>query len=131
MFRSFFLLRRWWPWSILGTILILFTTWYRVQLDVQINDWFGTFYDLVQKALSAKGSITLPQFWAQLSTFLNIAMIYIIVAVFVDFFVKHYIFRWRQAMNDYYMQHWERLRKIEGAAQRVQEDTMRFASIME
>jgi len=45
--------------------------------------------------------------------------------------VKHYIFRWRQAMNDYYMAHWEKLRHIEGAAQRVQEDTMRFASIME
>ena len=59
MFRSFFLLRRWWPWSILGTVLILFTTWYRVQLDVQINDWFGTFYDLVQKALSTKGSVSL------------------------------------------------------------------------
>jgi peptide/bleomycin uptake transporter len=131
MFRSFFLTRRWWPWSILGTVLILFTTWYRVQLDVQINDWFGTFYDLVQKALGTKGSVTLPQFWEQLSTFLHIAMIYVIVAVFVDFFVKHYIFRWRQAMNDYYIRYWERLRKIEGAAQRVQEDTMRFASIME
>jgi len=131
MFRSFFLNRRWWPWSILGTVLILFTTWYRVQLDVQINDWFGTFYDLVQKALTTKGSITLAQFWAQLYTFLHIAMIYVIVAVFVDFFVKHYIFRWRQAMNDYYMQYWDQLRKIEGAAQRVQEDTMRFASIME
>ena len=131
MFRSFFLTRRWWPWSILGTVLILFTTWYRVQLDVQINDWFGTFYDLVQKALTTKGSVTLPQFWGQLSTFLHIAMIYVIVAVFVDFFVKHYIFRWRQAMNDYYIRYWERLRTIEGAAQRVQEDTMRFASIME
>ncbi len=123
--------RRWWLWSILGTVLILFTTWYRVQLDVQINDWFGTFYDLVQKALTSKGTVTLPQFWQQLSTFLHIAMIYVIVAVFVDFFVKHYIFRWRQAMNDYYMQYWEQLRTIEGAAQRVQEDTMRFASIME
>ena len=131
MFRSFFLNRRWWPWSILGTALILFSTWYRVQLDVQINEWFGTFYDLVQKALGTKGSVTLPQFWSQLSTFLNIAMIYVTVAVVVDFFVKHYVFRWRQAMNDYYMQYWERLRKIEGAAQRVQEDTMRFASIME
>jgi peptide/bleomycin uptake transporter len=34
-------------------------------------------------------------------------------------------------MNDYYMAHWHKLRHIEGAAQRVQEDTMRFASIME
>lgn len=131
MFRSFFLSRRWMPWSILGTALILLATWYRVQLDVQINEWFGTFYDLVQKALSAPGSITLSQYWAQLATFLSIAMIYITVAVLVDFFVKHYVFRWRQAMNDYYMRFWPRLRTVEGAAQRVQEDTMRFARIME
>jgi peptide/bleomycin uptake transporter len=131
MFRSFFLSRRWWAWSLAGTALILFATWYRVQLDVHINDWFGTFYDLVQKALSAPGSITLPQYWEQLSTFISIAMIYVTVAVLIDFFVKHYVFRWRQAMNDYYMAHWQRLRTTEGAAQRVQEDTMRFASIVE
>lgn len=131
MFRSFFLSRRWLPWSVLGTILILLSTWYRVQLDVQINEWFGTFYDLVQKALAKPNSITLPEFWKQLSTFLSIAMIYVTVAVLVDFFVKHYIFRWRHAMNDYYMQHWQKLRHVEGAAQRVQEDTMRFARIME
>jgi peptide/bleomycin uptake transporter len=131
MFRSFFLSRRWLPWSVLGTVLILLATWYRVQLDVQINEWFGTFYDLLQKGLSKPGSITLTQYWQQAATFLGIAMIYITVAVVVDFFVKHYVFRWRQAMNDYYMQFWPRLRTVEGAAQRVQEDTMRFASIVE
>ena len=131
MFRSFFLNRRWFAWSILGTALILFATWYRVQLDVRINEWFGTFYDLVQNALSKPGSITLDSYWKQLSTFLSIAMVYVTVAVVLDFFIKHYIFRWRQAMNDYYMDHWQKLRTIEGAAQRVQEDTMRFASIME
>jgi len=34
-------------------------------------------------------------------------------------------------MNEYYMEHWGKLRNVEGAAQRVQEDTMRFAGIME
>lgn len=131
MFRSFFLNRRWMPWSILGTILILAATWYRVQLDVQINEWFGTFYDLVQKALSAPGSITAPQYWQQILTFFSIAMVYITLAVLAEFFARHYVFRWRQAMNDYYMQFWPRLRSVEGAAQRVQEDTMRFARIME
>ena len=131
MFRSFFLSRRWMHWSILGSILILAATWYRVQLDVQINEWFGSFYDMVQSALGKPGAITLPQFWAQLLTFGRIAMIYITVAVLLDFFIKHFIFRWRQAMNDYYMAHWHKLRTIEGAAQRVQEDTMRFARIME
>ncbi len=131
MFKSFFFSRRWLPWSLLGTAAILFATWYRVELDVQINEWFGTFYDLVQKALSKPGSITTADYWAQLNIFLRIAMLYVTIAVVLDFFVKHYIFRWRTAMNDYYMAHWDKLRHIEGAAQRVQEDTMRFASIME
>jgi peptide/bleomycin uptake transporter len=131
MFRSFFLNRRWWRWSILGTLLILFAIWYRVQLDVKINEWFGTFYDLVQTALSKPGSITAPQYWQQIMTFFSIAMVYITVAVLIDFFTRHYVFRWRQAMNDYYMAHWPKLRTIEGAAQRVQEDTMRFARIVE
>lgn len=131
MFRSFFLSRRWLPWSVPGTILILLAVWYRVQLDVKINEWFGSFYDLVQNALGKPGSITLSQYWQQVWIFISIAMILIIVAVFLEFFTKHYVFRWRTAMNDYYMTHWARLRHIEGAAQRVQEDTMRFAAIME
>jgi peptide/bleomycin uptake transporter len=131
MFKSFFFSRRWMPWSILGTALILGATWYRVNLDVQINEWFGSFYDLVQKALGTPGSITLPEFWGHLMTFGRIAMLYVTIAVVLDFVIKHYIFRWRTAMNDYYMAHWHQLRHVEGAAQRVQEDTMRFARIME
>jgi len=131
MFRSFFMSRQWWPWSLLGSALILYATWYRVGLDVQINQWFGSFYDIVQVALSKPGSVTLPQFWAQLATFLRIAMLYVTIAVVLEFFIKHFIFRWRTAMNDYYMVHWDKVRHIEGAAQRVQEDTMRFARIME
>ena len=53
------------------------------------------------------------------------------VAVLTAFFVSHYIFRWRTAMNGYYVANWPRLRTIEGASQRVQEDTMRFSSTME
>jgi peptide/bleomycin uptake transporter len=53
------------------------------------------------------------------------------VGVLTRFFVSHYIFRWRSAMNNYYTEHWDQLRSIEGASQRVQEDTMRFASTME
>jgi peptide/bleomycin uptake transporter len=34
-------------------------------------------------------------------------------------------------MNNYYFSQWSRVRHIEGASQRIQEDTMRFAGIME
>jgi peptide/bleomycin uptake transporter len=54
-----------------------------------------------------------------------------VVGVLTRFFISHYIFRWRTAMNDFYISHWQRLRTIEGASQRVQEDTMRFATTME
>lgn len=34
-------------------------------------------------------------------------------------------------MNDYYLQRWPLLRQIEGASQRVQEDTRQFAKMVE
>lgn len=131
MFRSFFLQRCWWSWSILGSILILLTTWYQVRIDVRINEWYGDFYNALQHVLEHPGSISFAEFLKKCFTFARIAAIYIIVAVGLDFFTRHYIFRWRTAMNDYYMANWEKLRHIEGAAQRVQEDTMRFARIVE
>ena len=39
-------------WSILDQFLFLVSTWYQVQLDVKINEWFGEFYDTLQKALT-------------------------------------------------------------------------------
>ena len=131
MFRSFFLNKAWWPWSIGGSILILAGTWYLVQLDVDINEWFGDFYNTIQQALSEPDSITLGEYFALLLTFGKIAGIYIILSVFLDFFTKHFVFRWRTAMNDYYMSNWGKLRHIEGASQRVQEDTRLFAEILE
>lgn len=118
-------------WSLLGGFFLLVTTWYKVELDVRINEWFGDFYDTIQSALAKPNSVTLPEFLAKTFTFAKIAGIYIALAIIVEFFARHYIFRWRTAMNDHYMKNWDKLRHIEGAAQRVQEDTMRFAKIME
>jgi len=131
MFRAFFLDRRWLGWSILGSALILAANWYQVELDVQINEWFGGFYDLIQKALQQPGAVGFDEYFGQLLTFGQIAGLYVLIAVVLEFFTKHYVFRWRTAMNDYYMRHWPLVRHIEGASQRVQEDTMRFARIMQ
>jgi peptide/bleomycin uptake transporter len=122
---------RWAAWSILGSALILFTTYFQVQVNVAINGWFGPFYDMIQAALSKSAPVTLEQFYGQLLTFVSIALIAVSVGVVTRFFVSHYIFRWRTAMNEFYIAHWPRLRAIEGASQRVQEDTMRFATTME
>jgi peptide/bleomycin uptake transporter len=121
----------WANWSIVGSALILFATYFQVQVSVAINSWFGPFYDMVQAALSKSRPVTLVEFYGGISTFGSIALVAVVVGVLTRFFVSHYIFRWRTAMNEFYIAHWPQLRKIEGASQRVQEDTMRFSTTME
>ena len=131
MFRSFFLSRNWLHWSLLGSIAILWSIWYQVELNVQINDWYGEFYDMIQKALTAPDQITLGEYFSVMIGFLKLASLWIVIQVGTAFFTSHYVFRWRTAMNNFYVSHWPKLRNVEGAAQRVQEDTMRFAGIVE
>jgi peptide/bleomycin uptake transporter len=121
----------WALWSIFGSALILFTSYFQVEVHVAINTWYGPFYDLVQAALSKSRPVTVEQFYGQLSTFAGIALVAVVVGVMTRFFVSHYIFRWRTAMNEFYIANWSQLRTIEGASQRVQEDTMRFATTVE
>jgi peptide/bleomycin uptake transporter len=121
----------WALWSILGSALILFTSYFQVQVSVAINSWYGPFYDLIQAALSKSKAVTVEELYRELSTFAGIALVAVVVGVMTRFFVSHYIFRWRTAMNDFYVANWPRLRTIEGASQRVQEDTMRFATQVE
>ena len=131
MFKSFFLNKQWMWWSVVGSIAIMSVTWYKVQLDVKINEWFGDFYDTLQKALATPNAISFEEFLGKCLTFMEIAALYIVIAVMLEFFVRHYVFRWRTAMNDYYTSHWHSIKHIEGASQRIQEDTMRFARIVE
>lgn len=134
LFALFWMLyspHRWQYWSILGSALIIFVTWFLVEVGVAVNAWYAPFYDLIQTALSAPHKVKIEQFYHEVGVFLGIALIAVVVGVLNNFFISHYVFRWRTAMNEYYMAHWQRLRHIEGAAQRVQEDTMRFATTLE
>jgi peptide/bleomycin uptake transporter len=123
--------QKWAKWSVLGSALIVFITWFQVQVSVMLNEWYGSFYDLIQKALASPNSIPLSDYYAQLSTVAVIIMVAISVSVLSNFFISHYVFRWRTAMTTYYTSKWAQVRHIEGASQRIQEDTMRFASIVE
>ncbi|WP_173911338.1 peptide antibiotic transporter SbmA [Acinetobacter sp. Marseille-Q1618] len=121
---------KWQAWSVWGSAFILFNVWFGVQVSVAINAWYGPFWDLIQKMLSSGGG-NIQDLYMGTLTFLMIAMVAVTIAVINSFFVSHYIFRWRTAMNEYYTAHWDKLRHVEGASQRVQEDTMRFATTLE
>ncbi|HSO46556.1 MAG TPA: peptide antibiotic transporter SbmA [Rhizobiaceae bacterium] len=121
----------WFVWSVIGSAFILFSTYFSVQVSVAINNWRRPFFDLVQQALTPDSNVQQDQLYKLMLDFALIAFLWIAVYVVTRFVVSHYIFRWRTAMNNYYMSKWDRLRHIEGASQRVQEDTMRFASTVE
>ena len=121
----------WAGWSIAGSALILFASYFQVQVSVAINAWFGPFYDFIQAALSRSRPVTSEEFAGLLWIFAGLAFVAVTVYVLTTFFTSHYIFRWRTAMNAFYVENWPQLRTIEGASQRVQEDTMQFAKTLE
>ena len=131
LFWHFYAPHIWQNWSILGSAFILFSTYFGVQVSVAINHWRRPFFDMLQLTLDKPGDFTQADFYGGLLTFTSIAMVAVFLFTMTRFFVSHYVFRWRTAMNDFYLSHWKKLRKVEGASQRIQEDTMRFASIME
>jgi peptide/bleomycin uptake transporter len=122
---------RYFIWSVLGSALIIFVTYYQVEVSVAINAWYGPFYDLIQASASKSRPTPMSEYLGQIWIFLTIACMAVVVGAMTRFFVSHYNFRWRQAMNNFYMENWDRLRNVEGASQRVQDDTMRFSSTME
>ena len=130
MFR-FFTSKKWFLWAYLGSAIILSSLWIQVQIDVKINEWFGEFYDMIQKALAEPNTVTIEEYFAGLWSFISLAMIYVAIAVVVSFFTNHFLFRWRTAMVDWYHSVYDKARTIEGASQRVQEDTIKFSRIME
>ena len=130
MFR-FYTERKWFLWAWLGSAIILSSLWVQVKIDVKINEWFGEFYDMIQKALATPNAITIGEYWSSLFSFIYLAGIYVAIAVLVSYFTAHFLFRWRTAMVEWYHAVYDKARTIEGAAQRVQEDTIKFTRIME
>ncbi len=125
MFGSFFFSRRWALWAWGGLLVLVLLVFITVQQTVRLNEWYGHFYDLLQKPEQAGG---LEQFWGFMQQFAWIAFPYMLLRSFEAYLASHYAFRWRQAMTETYLPRWQRTAAtVEGASQRLQEDCMRFA----
>jgi len=127
----FFKRTPWFWWSVVGSVTILEVVYFNVQIGAWLNDWYGTFYNMIQKALTTPNSVDPKDFFGQIWTVAYVLVPNITVLVLNAFFISHYLFRWRRAMNAFYMAHWSILREVEGASQRIQEDTQRFSRIVE
>jgi peptide/bleomycin uptake transporter len=128
MFRSFYQSRRWLIWAYGGGLVLLFALFLQVELTVQLNEWYGGFYNILQKATEHK----VEEFWAEMVKFAKIAFPYVLIATLTAYFTRIYSFKWREAMTFSYVARWQLVEKeVEGASQRIQEDIYRFARIVE
>ena len=128
---KFFTSKTWALWAYVGSFVILSSLWLQVQIDVQINQWFGGFYDMIQKALGTPNAVTIEEYWGSLASFGYLASMWIVLGLGTSYLTSHFLFRWRASMVEWYHSVYDRARTIEGASQRVQEDTIKFSRIME
>ena len=128
MFKSFFFSRKWALWSWGGSAFIIASLLAQTWIDVKINEWYKGFYDLLQKATESDVS----DFYDGIFMFMKLAIPYVIIYTITNYFTRLYAFRWREAMTFSYMPFWKKVdAKVEGASQRIQEDCMNFAKIVE
>jgi len=134
MIQSFFYNKRWLLWAWGGLFVLLSSLWGQVSLTVAINAWYGGFYDLMQNSATYfdKPQVGINLFYDELYKFCTLAMPYVIIATITNWFTRVYSLKWREAITFDYLPRWRNVKEdIEGASQRIQEDTHHFAQIIE
>lgn len=128
MLRVFFWNKKWALWAYAGGMFLLASLYAQVYMTVRINKWYKAFYDMLQKP----SDYGIEAFWHQIFIFCQIAFPYVLLATITAYFTRLYAFRWRQAITFEYIPKWKAVdEEIEGASQRIQQDTERFARIVE
>jgi peptide/bleomycin uptake transporter len=128
MIKAYFWSKKWCMWAYGCGALLLGFLYTQVYMVVLLNTWRRDFFDLFETIKTH----TPGEFWGSLWRFTWIAMFYVFCAIITSYLTRLYSLRWREAMTFEYIPRWREVREeIEGASQRIQEDTYRFAKIVE
>ena len=66
------------------------------------NSWYRDFYDILQTAEERD----ISEFWQSIKKFLYIALPYVTLFAFTNWFTRLWAFRWREAITFSYMPYW-------------------------
>ncbi len=128
IFSSYYKSKQWRLWAWGGLLVLVAFLAVTVRISVFLNEWYRDFYDILQKP--EEHSMT--DFWYQIRIFSYVVFPLIFISTAANWFNRLYTLRWRQAVNYAYIPLWREVdEEIEGASQRIQEDTARFARIVE
>src|SRR5881628_2224140 len=95
MMKAFFASPKWAPWAYGGALFLLGSLYAQVHISVLINQWYGGFYDILQKPQEH----SVDEFWASIRYFMILAMPYVLIATITGYFTRVYALWWRQAMT--------------------------------
>ena len=143
MFREYFATggRRCFAWA--GLLVFVGHQIFKAVLKYRINAFFGVFYDLLQQSAGefASGGFDegdesdawraeqRAKIWAQLLDFAVIVAPGVVVHPIAGYIRNRWVLAWRLALVHAYLSAWDTtVSPIEGASQRIHEDTQRFAS---
>jgi len=139
MLREFFVDRSWlkllWAWT--GLVVFVGHQVFRAYLAWAINEWYEEFYDLLQTNIEyhsgedASGDDFLEkrqEVWESLMRFGVIVAPAVVVHPLAGLWRNWWVFTWRRTLMKSYLHRWNTtIPALEGASQRVHEDTQRFA----
>ncbi len=133
MFKSFFKgADKVYAWATLSFLALL--VGFQAYLTRQFNDWYKVFYDSLEnknqeaflESFINRGDLLAYDVttWG----FVPLALLAIFLFAYTQFIGNRFSFRWREAMTKLYIPKWKAMDShTEGASQRIQEDTRKFA----
>jgi ABC-type long-subunit fatty acid transport system fused permease/ATPase subunit len=124
-----------------GFVVVVGYAYFLASVKARLNDFYSTFYDLLQKGgdvdpPSGEYEDTYANYRDQVTTelyhFAVIVMPLVSATPACKYIRSAWAFLWRTALMRAYLEAWDTQREpIEGASQRLHEDTQRFASGVE
>ena len=138
MFHQFFAAKKWsttlLAWS--GLVLVVLYSIFMAYIKVRINTFYTTFYDLMQSASTDSGSGETSQnreeVKRQLLSFFYIVAPLVTASPAAKWVRSAWSLEWRLCLMNDYLKSWDVTKSpIEGAAQRLHEDTQRFCNSLQ
>ncbi|CUV06431.1 unnamed protein product [Cryptosporidium hominis] len=109
-------------------IVLLAMMWIETGLNIKMTKIFGDFNQRLSDCESKSSNCTMNEmFKFALNKFALNFLIISFLRCLTSYLVNVFIFYWRQALTEYYLKSWNLISSVEGASQRVQEDTARWA----
>ncbi|KAJ1609850.1 putative transport protein [Cryptosporidium canis] len=109
-------------------IILLVMMWFETELNIKMTKIFGKFNQMLSDCNSKTSSCTVSGMLSfALHNFAANFLILSFLRCFTSYLVNVFVFYWRQALTEYYLKSWNLINQVEGASQRVQEDTARWA----